>query len=68
MNHELVAAAPPVGVATLTFAGVALSQWVLIATLVYTVILILKHIPGAIVSIRRGLRWLKEHHDKSHRS
>ena len=65
MTHDLIAAAPPVGVATLTFAGVALSQWVLIATLVYTVILIVKHVPGAIAAIRRGLRWLKERHDKS---
>ncbi|MFC4161956.1 hypothetical protein [Chitinimonas lacunae] len=38
MAAEAVRAAPPVGVAGISLAGVALADWVLIATLIYTVV------------------------------
>ncbi len=65
MKSDLVAVAPPAGVATLTLAGVPLSQWVLIMTLIYTVILCLKNLPGALVVIVRACRWLKERYEQS---
>jgi disulfide bond formation protein DsbB len=40
MNHEAIAAVPPVAVASITLLGVHLHDWVLGATLVYTVLLI----------------------------
>jgi hypothetical protein len=67
MKTDLIAAAPPLGVTTLTIAGIALSQWVLVLTAVYTVVLIVKNIPGAVIAIKRGYLWLKEKYEQSKR-
>jgi Phage holin T7 family, holin superfamily II len=67
MKTDLIAAAPPVGVTTLSLFGVPLAQWVLVLTAVYTVLLIVKTLPGAVVAVRRGYRWLKERYEQSHR-
>lgn len=38
ISTEVMKAAPPITVSALTFYGVELSQWVLLMTLIYTVI------------------------------
>ena len=59
--NEVVASVPPVTVGGLVFAGMDLSQWVLILTAVYTSILIIKHGPGAVYDFYKGVQklWLK---------
>lgn len=68
MKSDALMAAPPVGVGAMTLLGVALSQWVLILTAVYTILLIVKTLPGALIAIRRGYRWAKERYEQSKRS
>jgi hypothetical protein len=56
MNHEVnmaVAAAPPVAVAGVTLLGLPLSDWVLGATLVYTVLLIIGWVWDRVKRVRK---------------
>lgn len=50
---EAAKLSPPAIVSTLTLGGVALSQWVLAATLIYTVLQIILLIPKAVQFIRK---------------
>lgn len=45
-TYELIKASPTVSVGTLTLWGVSLSDWVMVLTLVWTVILILDKLPS----------------------
>lgn len=47
MKQEAISAAPPLGVTTLTFAGLPLQQWVYVVTIVYTLLLIISKLPVA---------------------
>jgi hypothetical protein len=50
---DVFKAAPPVSISGLTLAGVSLQEWVLLTTLVYTVIMI-------VLEIRKAIRnWKK---------
>lgn len=49
---EAAQTAPPVTVVTMNYCGIALSDWVLIATLVYTTVQLLRLIPKIIACIR----------------
>lgn len=56
MNHEVtmtVAAAPPVAVAGVTLLGIQLTDWVLGATLVYTVLLIVGWVWDRVKKVRK---------------
>ena len=53
-------AVPTVGVGTLTLWGVALSDWVLIVTLAWTVVLILDKLPSLFAKVVRFKDWLKK--------
>lgn len=57
MNHspsnEVLAAAPPLSVGTLTLLGVSLDQWVLVLTLIYTIFLIIDKAPAVLQRLRR---------------
>lgn len=59
MKTEAAMAAPPVSVAGLTLWGVGLSDWVLIATLVYTLFLITDKTPAMLARVRQFVRWVK---------
>lgn len=50
--RDLLPTAPPVGVAGMTWMGVPLADWVLIATLVYTGVQIVIVLPKAIAVVR----------------
>ena len=54
-SAELTIATPPVAVGGLVFAGMDLSEWVLILTALYTTILIIKNGPGAVLTVYRGV-------------
>lgn len=55
MVRDLLPTAPPVTVAGMTFMGVPLADWVLIATLVYTGVQIVIVLPKAIAVVRTWL-------------
>uniref|UniRef100_A0ABX1PQX1 Holin n=2 Tax=Aromatoleum anaerobium TaxID=182180 RepID=A0ABX1PQX1_9RHOO len=52
----MMPAAPPVGVAGMSWMGVPLADWVLIATLIYTGVQIVIVLPRAIAVVRG---WVK---------
>jgi len=52
MSNEAAINAPPVAVGTVILWGVPLETWVLILTLIYTLILIGKQ-------IRLGIKWIR---------
>lgn len=54
-------AAPPVGVGTLTLAGMPLSQWVLILTAVYTIFLIIDKAPAVMRVLQSLCKWVAHH-------
>lgn len=53
MKLRDVEAVPPVGVGGLTLFGVSLPDIVMVATLIYTVIIIVEHLPKAIDNVIR---------------
>ena len=56
--RETIQTIPPVAVTTLSWCGVAIQDWVLVATLLYTLIQILRVIPkiyGCAVCFSRNL-------------
>lgn len=57
--RDLMPAAPPVGVAGMTYMGIPLSEWVLILTLVYTGVQIVIVLPKAIAVVRGWLKKLR---------
>lgn len=59
-KHDMVLAAPPIGVGALSFAGIALADWVLIATLVYTLFLIIDKLPTVARRVREMWHTWKE--------
>ena len=66
MNHtEAIQAAPPVSVVGLSLFGVPLSEWVYVATLIYTVFLIVDKLPVVACRLRQMVRRLKERNVKS---
>lgn len=54
--RDLMPAAPPVAVGSMTYLGIPLSQWVLIVTLVYTVAQIIIIAPKVFAVLRS---WFK---------
>ncbi|MCK0507903.1 holin [Aromatoleum anaerobium] len=54
--RDMMPAAPPVGVAGMSWMGVPLADWVLIATLIYTGVQIVIVLPRAIAVVRG---WVK---------
>lgn len=48
-----------VGAAALTLGGVALSQWVITLTAIYTIFLIIDKLPVVIRRIREAYHWCK---------
>lgn len=69
-NHdaavEAIKAAPPVGVAGLTVFGVAISDWAVVLTILYTSFLLIDKLPTVIDRFRQFTRWLKGRHDRNH--
>lgn len=69
-NHdaavEAIKAAPPVGVAGLTVFGVAISDWAVVLTILYTAFLLIDKLPTVIERFRQFHRWLKGRHDRNH--
>ncbi len=63
--HEVARAAPPAGMAGLTLWGFPLNEWVLLATLIYTVFLIVDKFPAVIRRIRALGQWVKERYGQS---
>jgi hypothetical protein len=55
---EGAAALPPVTVGGMVFLGHPLSDWVLVLTAIYTVIVIIKNAPGAWQVVRVGVQKL----------
>lgn len=58
--RETAAATPPLSIAGLSLYGVALSDWVLVATLLYTVFLIIDKAPSVLAKLVSGWYWVKE--------
>jgi hypothetical protein len=59
-TNDAVLAAPPIGVGALTLWGVPLSEWVLICTLFYTILLIIDKLPSAVARVVGWVRKLKD--------
>jgi len=57
---EILKSVPTVGVGTLTFWGVGLSDWVLFATLAWTIVLILDKLPSLFSKLASFMEWLKK--------
>lgn len=57
---EALWATPPVAVGGLTLFGIALSQWVVILTAIYTIFLIVDKLPTVIERGRQLIRWIKQ--------
>lgn len=58
--NEALRAAPPVGVGGLTFLGIYLNEWVLLATLVYTLFLIVDKLPVVFERLRSLCLFVKK--------
>lgn len=54
--RDLLPTAPPVGVAGMTYMGIPLAEWLLILTIVYTVVQIIIALPKMIAVVRS---WFK---------
>lgn len=65
MKNELITAAPPLGVTTLTFAGLPLQQWVYVVTIVYTVLLIISKLPIAVRAVESVYKKWREYREQS---
>ena len=61
-SNEVLAAAPPLSVGTLTLLGVPLDQWVLICTLIYTIFLLIDKAPTVWARLRRVWEVLRGKH------
>lgn len=58
-TSEALWAAPPIATGALTLFGVALSNWVIILSLVYTIFLLIDKLPVVIERLRQLWRWVK---------
>lgn len=57
---EVAQALPPTSVVGLTLFGMPLSEWVYVATLIWTVFLIIDKFPTIVQRIRAMVNWFKE--------
>lgn len=57
---EAAKAAPPITVGGLTFLGIALADWVLMGSALYTLFLLIDKFPVVVARIERGCAWVKE--------
>lgn len=62
---EAATAAPPVSVVGLTLWGFPLQEWVYVATLIYTLFLLIDKFPVVYQRLLEGWRWLKERNVQS---
>lgn len=63
MKTDIVTAVPPLGVTTLTFAGLPLQQWVYVVTIVYTLLMIAAKLPVALRAMQGLWRKWKERNE-----
>lgn len=56
LARDLMPAAPPVGVAGMTLLGFPVADWVLLATLIYTIAQLVVVMPKAIDVVRKWTR------------